>query len=132
MAERPETLAETRAQLRPSTFAIGAVFVGLFVALAIGDHYVGLHGSLGVRLALWGAVGLAVLALCVGLVQQRRQAARRSATSAGSVRGVAPQARTSPTRPSRRSASHVPFFIVNSLTTPPSLTHCLQQPALPS
>jgi len=75
MAERPETLAETRAQLRPSTFAIGAVFVGLFVALAIGDHYVGLHGSLGVRLALWGAVGLAVLALCVGLVQQRKQAA---------------------------------------------------------
>jgi len=75
VSERPEVTSEMRVRLRPSTVTLGAVFVGLFVALAIGDHYVSRHGSPGVRFALWAAAGLAVLALFLGLIQQRKQAA---------------------------------------------------------
>jgi signal transduction histidine kinase len=67
-------MAERR-RLRPSTLALGTVFVSVFVALAIGDHYVRAHGSPFARAALWSAVIVAVLALLIGLLQERKQAA---------------------------------------------------------
>lgn len=74
MADRP--------RLRPSTLAFGTVFVSLCVALAIGDHYVRTADSVWPRLSLWGAVVLALLALVIGFLQERKQAvsiAERSA-----------------------------------------------------
>ncbi len=71
-----------RGRLRPSTIALSAVFVSLFIALAIGDRAVRESGGLGTRLTLWATIVVAVGALMLGLVQERKQArsiAERSA-----------------------------------------------------
>lgn len=71
-----------RVRLRPSTLALVAVFVSLFIALAIGDQAVRASGSLATRLVLWATIVVAIGALTLGLVQERKQArsiAERSA-----------------------------------------------------
>jgi len=71
-----------RERLRPSTLALGAVFVSLFIALAIGDHAVRGSGTPAARITLWATIIVAIGALALGLVQERKQArsiAERSA-----------------------------------------------------
>jgi signal transduction histidine kinase len=71
-----------RSRVRASTLARGAVFVGVLVGLAIADRYVRDYGTWSARAALWTTVVIAVAALTLGLVQERRQArsiAERSA-----------------------------------------------------
>lgn len=71
-----------RDRLRPSTLALGAVFISLFIALAIGDHAVRESGSFAARVTLWATILVAIGALALGVVQERKQArsiAERSA-----------------------------------------------------
>ncbi len=63
-----------RRRLRPSTIALGTAFIGMFVALAIGDSYVRVAGSWPIRVALWSTVLVAVVALALVLAYERQQA----------------------------------------------------------
>ncbi len=70
-----------RFRLRASTVALGTVFVSVFIVLVIADRYVRQAGW-PMRLALWATLLVAVIAILVGLVFERRQArsiAERSA-----------------------------------------------------
>lgn len=71
-----------RFRLRWSTVALGTVFVSVFVGLAIADRYVRVQAGWPVRLALWSTFIVALVAILIGLVLERRQAqniAERSA-----------------------------------------------------
>ncbi len=71
-----------RFRIRPSTLALGTVLVSVFAGLAIADQFVRMYAPWTVRIALWATVGVAILALLLGLVHERRQArsiAERSA-----------------------------------------------------
>lgn len=59
---------------RRSTVALGTAFVGMFVALAIGDSYVRFAGDWPVRITLWLTVAITIVALALVLVYERRQA----------------------------------------------------------
>ena len=63
-----------RRRFRPSAVALGTAFVGMFVALAIADSYVRDAGAWPIRVALWGALAIAMVALALVLVYERRQA----------------------------------------------------------
>jgi signal transduction histidine kinase len=63
-----------RRRLRLSTVALGTAFVGTFVALAIADTYVRRAGAWPVRVALWGALVVSMVALALVLAYERRQA----------------------------------------------------------
>ena len=71
-----------RARVRASTLALGTAFVCVSVGLAIADQYVRLYAGWPVRLALWAMAIVAIVALTLGFVQERKQArsiAERSA-----------------------------------------------------
>ncbi|MBI1808376.1 MAG: HAMP domain-containing histidine kinase [Gemmatimonadetes bacterium] len=71
-----------RFRLRRSTVALGTVFISVFVGLSIADRYVKVQAAWPVRLALWSTFVVALVAILIGLVLERRQAeniAERSA-----------------------------------------------------
>ena len=63
-----------RRRLRPSTIALGTAFAGMFIALSIGDSYVRDTGVWPIRVALWSTLVIAMVALALVLVYERRQA----------------------------------------------------------
>jgi len=63
-----------RSRIRPSAVALGTAFVGMFAALAIADSFVRTAGTWPVRAALWVTFLVAMVALALVLVYQRRQA----------------------------------------------------------
>ena len=63
-----------RRRVRPSALALGTAFVGMFAALAIGDSGVRVAGAWPIRVALWSTLVLAMVALALVLVYERRQA----------------------------------------------------------
>ena len=63
-----------RRRSRRSTVALGTAFVGMFVALAIGDSYVRRAADWPVRAALWLTIAATIVALVLVLVYERRQA----------------------------------------------------------
>jgi len=65
---------QSRSRIRPSALALGTVFVGMFVVLAIADHYVSAAGAWPVRTALWATLVVAMVALALVLAYERRQA----------------------------------------------------------
>ncbi len=67
-------LMQTRSRIRPSAVALGTAFVGMFVVLGIADHFVRTAGSWYVRVALWTIVMMAMVALALVRVYERRQA----------------------------------------------------------
>jgi len=67
-------LMQTRSRIRSSAVALGTAFVGMFVVLGIADHFVRTAGSWYVRVALWTIVVVAMVALALVRVYERRQA----------------------------------------------------------
>ena len=63
-----------RRRFRPSAVALGTAFAGMFVALAIADSYVRDAGAWPIRVALWSTLAIAMVALALMLVYERRQA----------------------------------------------------------
>jgi len=63
-----------RRRLRPSTLALGAAYASVLVGLVVADAYVRASGGWAPRLALWTSAVVAIGALTLGLVHERRQA----------------------------------------------------------
>jgi signal transduction histidine kinase len=64
----------TRRHIKASTAAFGLAVLGMLIALAVGDHYTRAAGSTVLRVAVWGGVLLAMIALVLVLRYERHQA----------------------------------------------------------